>query len=1062
MEDNNVNEENKKEQQNVDPMDRTNDGISSGNPIKNFVKAPLGPIGGILKSVFNKEKSSKFNFAKFFFTPGKKFKLIAIAVAIFIVLIAIIVVAIGFDSSSSATTSKSNTIEALGLSENSTGLEGEAYKLYQNYDSMLALTTSQLDEMYKNLIDNEDNRNKYLVDQSKMEYGDSIKDEDKFSLNYKRKLYEHILRTEKYNFNQIKWKESSHTKEDENLQTTANNDLELMVPVGTDDDTLNTILDTASPFLLTNNIPLGMLSGTYNLANESFNNQTTSGAFAYNIIKEAMTRMVIHKYSIKELKYHTYSEDYSTIKYKGNVTLQYKDGNVTLVSAPNYQQDGDAVPGNKPEAKVGGDEVKEDVYWYVVEAYTYDAYIKNEFEHKVYNDSDAQNMTNPTSNSLISTEVIDRIEGSKIEDINSVPQDLVDRAKREGKAAEDGSQLPDRNGAYTFTYSTSYSRTVGNGYTYEKLYRDQLIPKKAANNTYKYDDAVAYNTKEIKDDYKDIPSNRKTIEEQAYKSRTYEVKEQENEDPTNGLYGLSLIDFMDSNENIYNNYINTSKYTTYNLSGIGRYYLKEGYVQIKYMINTLLERIESENTVPWVYGSSLGYETTKVSYSSSSGSSLAGMSLLKAYLRSREGHEGITDENGNNLPASQIEDAVNYRVGLVWNGKKYTRTVGYGIDLDTSGYEPEIMAAMGRTTPFVEGDLIPIEIVDKCEEDEIKKAIDAVKAEFADVELKGYQIHALVSRFYNCGSSGWKSASHSDAKITITESYKAFWNEEKDDKFEELYEKYKDNPENKAEIIANADFNNKFYKDIMDRPTNDGILVTRRESEWMVFSMGYYDSLQKFYTNGLTPGDINLYNSDGSVSEEKCAELTNWFVDNMFSGNAHMRFPAGSMGGEIGVNPSMTSFMNYTDYPFMENGLQNYQCTWWARVRASLQAQLMDPDHLNSYIHTSGNGCEVAYKTANYYHVEMANKIEDLKPNSIISFNEFTPDFPGCGHVAYVEAVDYDNRVFYISHCGGGKGWYGITKRTFDRYSGGNAGKFGGAVAVEDIVNSDVYQGGNR
>ena len=201
MEDNNVNEENKKEQQNVDPMDRTNYGISSGNPIKNFVKAPLGPIGGILKSVFNKEKSSKFNFAKFFFTPGKKFKLIAIAVAIFIVLIAIIVVAIGFDSSSSATTSKSNTIEALGLSENSTGLEGEAYKLYQNYDSMLALTTSQLDEMYKNLIDNEDNRNKYLVDQSKMEYGDSIKDEDKFSLNYKRKLYEHILRTEKYNFN---------------------------------------------------------------------------------------------------------------------------------------------------------------------------------------------------------------------------------------------------------------------------------------------------------------------------------------------------------------------------------------------------------------------------------------------------------------------------------------------------------------------------------------------------------------------------------------------------------------------------------------------------------------------------------------------------------------------------------------------------------------------------------------------------------------------------------------------------------------------------------------------
>lgn len=1060
MEEENKNEENK--QQNTDPMDRTNDGISSGNPLMNFIKAPMGPIGGIMKALFNKKKAGKFSFAKFFFSPGKKAKIVIAIVAVIIIIIAAVVISIGFDSSSSAVSTRSNAISDMGLSDESTGIDGEAYKLYKNYDSMLAMNTEQLNKIYQNLLDNADSRNKYLIESGEIEYGKSLKDEDKYSLEYKRKLYEHILRTEKYNFNIIRWKESSHTTENQDLETTRNDSLELVVPTGLDEETLNTVLETASPFLLTNDIPLGMLSGTYNISNSSIGNQTTSGKFVYQIIKESMTRMIIHKYTIRDLKYNTYKEEYATTTYKGNVTLQYKDGNVTLVTAPNYQQDGDAVKGEKPEAKVGGDTVKDDVYWYVQEAYTYDAYIKNEFEHKVYSDSDALNMTNPTANNLINTEVIDRIEGSQIVDINSVPEDLINRAKNDGKNAEDENKTKNSSGGYTFTYSTSYKRTLGNGYTYEKEYRDQLIPKKANNSSYMYDDMVAYNSKETEEVYKTIPSNRKIVDEDYFKSRTTDLKYNEEEDTTNGLYGLSMIDFLDSNENIYNEYLNVAKNNEYKLGGIGRYYLREGYVQIKYMINNLLERIESENTVPWVYGSSLGYETTKISYASSSSGGLSGMGLLKAYLRSREGHEGITDENGNNLPASQIDSAVYYKVGMVWNGTTSTRTVGYGVDLDTSGYEPEIMAAMGRTTKFNDGDLIPIEIVDKCEEDEIKKAIEAVKAEFADVELKGYQIHALVSRYYNCGCGGWKWAKYSSSGKTITEAYKAFWDEEKDDKFEEVYEKYKDNPENITEISANADYNNPFYKDIMDKPTNGGILVTRRESEWMVFSLGYYDSLQKFYSNGLTPGDINLYNSDGSVSEERCAELTNWFVDNMFSGNAHMRFPAGSMGGGIDVNPSMTSFMNYTDYPFMENGLQNYQCTWWARVRASLQAQLMDPDHLNTYIHTSGNGCEVAYKTANYYHVEMANKIEDLKPNSIISFNEFTADFPGCGHVAYVEAVDYDNRVFYISHCGGGKGWYGITKRSFDRYSGGNEGKFGGAVAVEDIVNSDVYQGGNR
>jgi len=122
---------------------------------------------------------------------------------------------------------------------------------------------------------------------------------------------------------------------------------------------------------------------------------------------------------------------------------------------------------------------------------------------------------------------------------------------------------------------------------------------------------------------------------------------------------------------------------------------------------------------------------------------------------------------------------------------------------------------------------------------------------------------------------------------------------------------------------------------------------------------------------------------------------------------------------------------------------------------------MLDPEHFKGGIYTNGDGHEVAKKTAEHYKVSLNMNIEEIKPNSIVSFNEYSKNNPYAGHVAYVEAVDYKNRVFYVSHCGGGKQWYGITKKSFDKYSGGNAHYFGGSVSIEDIVNSSVYKGGN-
>ena len=40
----------------------------------------------------------------------------------------------------------------------------------------------------------------------------------------------------------------------------------------------------------------------------------------------------------------------------------------------------------------------------------------------------------------------------------------------------------------------------------------------------------------------------------------------------------------------------------------------------------------------------------------------------------------------------------------------------------------------------------------------------------------------------------------------------------------------------------------------------------------------------------------------------------------------------------------------------------------------------------------------------------------------------------GYGHVLYIEAVDYINKVYYASEAGGGYQWGGINKYSFDAW----------------------------
>lgn len=105
--------------------------------------------------------------------------------------------------------------------------------------------------------------------------------------------------------------------------------------------------------------------------------------------------------------------------------------------------------------------------------------------------------------------------------------------------------------------------------------------------------------------------------------------------------------------------------------------------------------------------------------------------------------------------------------------------------------------------------------------------------------------------------------------------------------------------------------------------------------------------------------------------------------------------------------------------PKAKNGFSVYQCTWWANGRGST--------YLGKRLNVGGNGGQF-YADANGKY----NRGADPKVNSLAVYKDNTPNKEKrYGHVAYVEAVDYVNQKYYISHAGSGRKWRGIESLKF-------------------------------
>jgi len=199
---------------------------------------------------------------------------------------------------------------------------------------------------------------------------------------------------------------------------------------------------------------------------------------------------------------------------------------------------------------------------------------------------------------------------------------------------------------------------------------------------------------------------------------------------------------------------------------------------------------------------------------------VGGLTQFIRYLHAWESNTGVSS------------DGTMYLIGTDGYGNP---TVGYGVDIFNGGFEGRFLEA-GYSTKV--GDYVPVEFVDALEEEEIRRNIEYVQSKTAGLNLTQYQIYALVSRAYNCGTGGAFAVRNGKDFI---EAYKSYWNEEIDNEYKVAQN--------------NGMYEHNLYKLYMAKPNtaktpNGSVyskgLENRRKSEWILFKTGYYDRINEY------------------------------------------------------------------------------------------------------------------------------------------------------------------------------------------------------------------------
>lgn len=365
-----------------------------------------------------------------------------------------------------------------------------------------------------------------------------------------------------------------------------------------------------------------------------------------------------------------------------------------------------------------------------------------------------------------------------------------------------------------------------------------------------------------------------------------------------------------------------------------------------------------------------------------------------------------------------------------WDDHGQVVTIGHGV----TTYEISYFYEYG-ITDINTGDLIEVEIVDAIELQIIQDNLNYIKG--AVPGLEDYQYAALTIAYYNCPAlvSGFAGR------------YDTYWTEADNKYGEELPYRITGGIGDKEAAEAMTQTLKRYVNSVLysngwaDYCHSGGEalggLVRRRYYEWMLFQYGYDVVSDTYYSSRMN--DARLYNNDGSVNDMAMLEFQSQFsllvgleaeatnlsldindrvadLDNQAYWNRVLSIGAKWYGTNSNI---FTASRNNTTSSLI------FQCTWWAYGRASEYLEEV-------YGYTGGLPSAFSGNGGTFYSTNASggyfNYGQVPKAHSIVSWgNGASP-----GHVAFVEAVD-DNYI-YISHAGGGKRWFGISKIPLSGY----------------------------
>lgn len=1009
-----------------------------------------------------------------------------------------------------------------------------AMSLEETYGSMIGFTMSQIETIYNDTIDTFEGKDSTYKETYTSNYGtlttehkNDLKakydeaseksdeerlDEDYDIINYyklsregkfnnmispydKRPIYQHILLTEKYNFNNITWKAFYHdsdtvddvSKDNMQYDTTYN----LLYPKA--NANLKDMINLTAPYIMSSRIPVAMMAGSMYSAGNSDQSIGHSwveqqmnaengknndiGNFAYEIIKHGGSQITINQYNLKSVTKSSYWLEYKTFAVQDSFTItkttsKDADGNEVVdykfnessyksqideindetaktrefVTEENTRWDENKKEVPAKETEVGEPQYATSVVYKLASALAFDVNVTNSFYYEKYNQEDVDARENGTEMGNTATP------HKKVEDENT--HITIDEARNASKTQLENWYNQGSGDGNTKTFTTKkYNYQYGKRHDVTRYWSDYVEsqPSSQTKTLLSTSNVYTFNKNEKEDPSMDTIAEN-TIKADNPSVKYYDSFSTESREGT----ALNTIDILNSNPKIFLNYCdNSSKHAEYVGYNRASYAYAQGLKYLKQYLKQLEK--DNNNAYPFAYGATFGFDVNASAASGIFGGT--GMALLREYINSWEPvNNYMRTETG--APTSNEDECKLYEVFIDSKGKP---TVGYGINIEAHyGKLAEAMAAANVEFPYTssaeikgkveagEKILMDKAVVDSLQEKLIQRFVDSVKDWTSGIELTEYQLFALTDRAYN----GWNSINGKNFK----QAYEAYWHQDKDDKYEALYEKYRDTAkESKDAILNEIDFNNPLYVNFMKYTTGNaedeaanGGWGKRRKSEFVLFQGGYfiggYDANQmlKFWTQAMSPGNIQLLKPDGSIDETACLNLQLWYEQYWFSNKFHVGtnlhgYKKVATGGADSdplhaLNPEMTAKYE----PSGEVGYR-YECAWWSCVRANM---FLVDNNTGKYLYGCPDGKNVSSSIAQRLGLPHNTNIDNLRPNSLISWTSSSSH----GHTGYVEAVSGD---YYItSECGGGVEWNGVRIRSKSE----DRGKFIGSVCLEDLV----------